>query len=126
MKNNAEICHELRWSQKVLVVGKNESKQSQRASILRAHGFQVDIASTLAEAGLLRQQNNYNWVFLDVHSYLPGTVLDFCQQLRDSTPQPRIAFFVGPPTYVSAKWPSEQAIEDKDNEQRRGEAKAAA
>ena len=52
--------------------------------------------------------------------------MDFCEQLRHLTPQPRIAFLVGPPTYVSVKWPSNDMTEDKREVQSTAQLKAAA
>lgn len=126
VKSAAAIMHELRWRQKVLLVGGHEFRQNLRASILRAHGLQVDVARSLADSRSLCQRNTYNWVLLDVHSRLPGEVMDFCEQLRHTAPQQQIAFFVGPPTYVSMKWPSEEITENKGNERRGAELKAAA
>ena len=126
VKSAAAIMHELHWSQKILLVGGSEFRQSLRASILRAHGLQVDVARNLADSRSLWQRYTYDWVFLDVHPHLPGEVMDFCEQLRRASPQQRIAFLVGPPTYVSVKWPSEEITEDKGNERRRADLEAAA
>ncbi len=125
VRSAAVVMHELCWRQKILLVGGHEFKQNLRASILRAHGVQVDVAWNLADGRSLWQRDTYNWVLLDVHSLLPGEVMDFCEQLRRTAPQQRIAFFVGPPTYVSMKWPSEERTEDKGKE-RGAELKAVA
>ena len=126
VKSAAAIMHELRWRQKILLVGGHEFRQSLRASILRAHGLEVDEARSLADSRSLWQRNTYDWVLLDVHSHRPGEVMDFCEQLRRTAPQQRIAFFVGPPAYVSTKWPSEEIAEDKGKEGRAEEHRAAA
>lgn len=126
VKSAAPIMQELRWKQKVLLVGGYEFKQNLRASILRAHGLQVDVARSLADSRSLWQRNNYDWVLLDVFCRLPGEVRDFCEQIRRTAPQQRFAFFVGPPTYISMKWPSEEITEDKGKERREAELKAAA
>jgi CheY-like chemotaxis protein len=115
VKSAAAIMHELRWKQKILLVGGPEFRRSLRASILRAHGLQVDVALGFHDGRSLSQQNAYDWVFLDIRSSLPGEVIDFCEQLRHTAPRPRIAFFVGPPAYVSAKWPSEQLGDEKEH-----------
>ena len=86
----------------------------------------MDVASSLAEGRSLWQRNTYDWVLLDVYSQLPGEVMDFCEELRQAASRPRIAFFVGPPAYVSVKWPSEQVTEEKGTERCRAEFKAAA
>ena len=126
VKSAAAIMHELRWRQKILLVGGQEFRQSLRASILRAHGLEVDEARSLADSRSLWQRNTYDWVLLDVHSHRPGEVMDFCEQLRRTAPQQRIAFFVGPRTCVSVKWPREEITEDKGKERRGAELKAAA
>jgi CheY-like chemotaxis protein len=126
VKSAAAIMHEHFWGQKVLLVGGSESKQTLRASILRAHGLQVDVAPGLADSRSLWQRKTYHWVLLDVGSQLPGQVIDFCEQLRHAAPGQRIAFFVGPPTYVSLKWPGEAMTEYSGKERRATELKAAA
>jgi CheY-like chemotaxis protein len=126
VKSAAAILHELHWGQRILLVGGDQFRQSLRASILRAHALQVDVARILADSRPLWQRHTYDWVFLDVHSRLPGEVMDFCEQLRRMAPRQRIAFFVGPPTYVSTKWPSEEITEDKRKEGRAAELRLAA
>lgn len=122
----ARMVDELRWGQKILLVGGYQFRQSLRASILRAHGLQVHVARTLADSRPLRQRHNYDWVFVDIHSQLPGEVMDFCEQLRLTALRQRIAFFVGPPAYVSAKWPSQEIAEGHTEEERAAEPKVAA
>lgn len=126
VKSAIARAHELRWAQRVLLVGGSEFRQGLRASILRAHGFQVDVARKLADARSLWQPNTYDWVLLDVRSQLPGEAIDFCEQLRHAAPGQRIAFFVGPPTCVSLRWPGEAITEDKGKAQRAAELEAAA
>jgi hypothetical protein len=126
MKRVPALAHELRWGQRILLVGGSEFRQSLRASILRAHGLQVEVACKLAEGRSLCQPNTYDWVLLDVHSRLPGEVIDFCERIEQAAPGQRIAFLVGPPTYVSLKWPGEAVVGDKREEQPPTALKAAA
>jgi len=126
VKRVPAFADELRWRQKVLLVGGSEFKRGLRASILRGHGLQVEMAATLAEGRSLVQPNTFDWVLLDVHSELPGEVIDFCERVGQVAPGGRIAFFVGPPAYVSLKWPGEAIAEDKREEQRATALKAAA
>ena len=126
LKRVPAFAHELRWGQKVLLVGGSKFRQSLLVSIFRAHGLQVDAARTPTEGRSLWQPRIYDWVLLDVHSQLPGEVIDFCEQLRHAAPEQRIAFFVGPPTYVSLQWPVEAITEDNEKKQRPAELKAAA
>ena len=60
VKSAAAIMHELGWRQKILVVGGHESRQSLRASILRAHGLQVDVARSFVDSRSLWQRNTYD------------------------------------------------------------------
>ena len=100
--------------QRVLLVGGSHFKQNLRANILRGHGLQVDVAGTLAEGRSRSQVASYGWILLDAHGQLPGEVINFCKQIEQTTPQPRIAFFVGPPTYVSLRWPGEDIVEESE------------
>jgi response regulator RpfG family c-di-GMP phosphodiesterase len=108
--------HPLRWRQKVLLVGGSESRQSLRASILRAHGLEVYVAEGLTEGRSLCRQNAYDWVVLDTHSLFPGEAIDFCEQLKHAVPRQRIAFFVGAPTYISRKWSDEDVTEHQQKQ----------
>lgn len=84
VKSVPALVYGLRWGRRVLLVGGSEFRQSLRASILRAHGLQVE----LAEGRSLLQPHTFDWVLLDVHSELPGEVIDFCERVghvaRDS------------------------------------------
>jgi len=127
VKSVPALVHGLRRGRRVLLVGGSEFRQSLRARILRAHGLRVEVARELVEGCSLWQPNTYDWVLLDVHSQLPGEVIDFCEQLRRTAPGQRIAFFVGPPTYVSLRWPDEGMVQEKrEEEERAGTLKAAA
>jgi hypothetical protein len=125
-KSAALTNHPFRWRQKVLLVGGSESRQSLRASILRAHGLEVDVAVGVTDSRSLCRQNAYDWVVLDTHSLLPREAIDFCEQLKRAVPRQRIAFFVGAPTFISLKWPDEDVTKDKEQEQRASESKSAA
>jgi len=125
-KRAALTNHPFRWRQKVLLVGGSESRQSLRASILRAHGLEVDVAVGVTDSRSLCRQNAYDWVVLDTHSLLPREAIDFCEQLKRAVPRQRIAFFVGGPTFISLKWPDEDVTKDKEQEQRASESESAA
>jgi len=125
-KSTARAFHGLHCVPKILVVGGEQFRQSLRASVLRAHGLQVDVARSLDDSRRFLQRHTYDWVFVDVHSQRPGEVVDFCERLRHTTPRQRIAFFVGAPTYVSAEWPSEDVTEGKQEDRRATELRAAA
>lgn len=75
------------------------------------------MAATLAAGPALLQSRTFDWVFLDVHSELPGAVMDFCARVARVAPRQRIVFLVGPPAYVSVKWPDEAIAEDKTEKQ---------
>ena len=125
-KSAALTNHPFRWRQKVLLVGGSESRQSLRASILRAHGLEVHVAVGVTDSRSLCRQNAYDWVVLDTHSLLPREAIDFCEQLKRAVPRQRIAFFVGASTFISLKWPDEDVTKDKEQEQRASESKSAA
>jgi response regulator RpfG family c-di-GMP phosphodiesterase len=125
-KSAAATMHKLRWRQKILLAGGSESRQSLRASILRARGLEVDVANGLTNGRALCRQNTYDWVVLDTHSLLPGEAIDFCEQLKRAVPRQRIAFFVGAPTFISLKRPDEDVTKDKEQERRASESKSAA
>lgn len=126
VKSAAVITHELRWRQRVLLVGGQEPRRSLRTSIFRAHGLQVDVACGLAESLPLCQRQAYDWVLLDVRSLFPGEVMNFCEELRHVTPQLRIAFFVGAPSYVSVHWPWPRGAMTEDKQEAQGTAKLEA
>ena len=116
MKSAPALPHELHWGQRIPLVGGSEFRQGLRSSVLRGHGLQVDMAATLAGGPSLLQSRTFDWVLLDTHSELPGRVIDFCERVAHAAPRQRIAFLVGPPAYVSLKWPGEAIAEDKTEE----------
>jgi hypothetical protein len=77
----------------------------------------VHAAADLSEARFLWHPNVYRLIMLDVRRYSPGDALEFCEQIRDVGPHERIAFLVGPPTYLSLTWPGEVVAEDPSSGQ---------
>jgi hypothetical protein len=105
------IPYEFAWRNRILLISESEFRRSLRASVLRGHGFQVEVASGVAEARSRWQPNTYAWMLLDVVHQLPGEVLDFCDQIKREDPRQKIAFLVGPPRFVSLNWPDEAVYE---------------
>jgi len=63
---------------------------------------------------------------LEVHSELPGAVIDFCDRVAHVASGQRVAFLVGRPGYVSLEWPGEAIGKDKREEQNATALKTAA
>jgi DNA-binding NtrC family response regulator len=113
VKPTTTFSYKLSWENRVLLIGGSEFRRSLRASLLRGHGLQVEVAHNLAEGRSLWNPNTYDWILLDIHHEMPGEVLEFCQQLKDADPRQQIVFLVGPPAYVSLSWPDEAIAEDE-------------
>ena len=93
------------------------SKREARANVLRSHGVEVDAADSLQRARVLWKAHRYDLVLLDVRQQFPGEAPQFYEQIRDASPGQRFAFLVGPPLYVSRRWPLELAFEDSSRGQ---------
>jgi ActR/RegA family two-component response regulator len=110
------IPYEFAWRNRILLISESEFRRSLRASVLRGHGFQVEVACSLAEARSRWQPNTYAWMLVDVVHQLPGEVLEFCDQIKRENPRQKIAFLVGPPRFVSLNWPDEAISETEESE----------
>jgi PleD family two-component response regulator len=97
---------------KVLLIDHCQATCEVRASFLRSHGVEVHAAADLSGARFLWHPNVYQLIMLDTRRYSPGDALEFCEQIRSASPHERIAFLVGPPTYLSFTWPGEAIAED--------------
>lgn len=97
---------------KVLLIDRRHVTRELRASVLRSHGVAVHVAEELSTARLLWHPNVYDLVLLDVRRYSPGEVLEFYDQIQDTTPRQRVASLVGPPSYLSPAWPQAAVAED--------------
>jgi CheY-like chemotaxis protein len=102
---------------KVLLIDSCQVSCEARASVLRNHGVEVHAAADLSGARFLWHPNVYRLIMLDVRRYSPGDALEFCEQIREASPHERIAFLVGPPTYLSLTWPGEVVAEDASSGQ---------
>ena len=96
---------------RVLLIDERQATREARANVLRGHGVEVDAADTLQMARVLWQPRRYDLILLDVRRHLPGEALEFYEQIRDASPGQHFAFLVGPPLYVSRRWPLELAFE---------------
>ena len=103
---------------KVLLIDSCQATSRVRASVLRNHGVEVHAAEEISAARFLWQPNIYNLVMLDVRRYSPGETLEFYEQIKQASPRERVAFLVGPPTYLSLTWPGEVIAEDASSEKR--------
>ena len=102
---------------KVLLIDRCQATCEVRASVLRSHGVEVHAAEDLSGARFLWRPNVYRLIILDVRRYSPGDALEFCEQIRDASPHERIAFVVGPPTYISLTWPDESSAGETETHQ---------
>lgn len=94
---------------KVLLVDPYQPTRDARAGVLQDHDIELDTAESLHAARCLWRPKLYDWVLLDVRRYLPGEALAFYEQIRDINPREHVAFFVGPPTYLSRTWPDQSS-----------------
>jgi response regulator RpfG family c-di-GMP phosphodiesterase len=94
---------------KVLLVDPYQPTRDARAGVLRNHDIELDTAESLRAARCLWRPRLYDWVLLDVRGYLPGEALAFYEQIRDKSPGEHVAFFVGPPTYLSRTCPDQSS-----------------
>jgi len=97
---------------KVLLIDGRQATREVRENVLRSHGIEVDAAETLQSARVLWKPHRYDLVLLDVRRQFPGEAIQFYEQIRDASPRQRFAFLVGPPVYLSRRWPLELTFED--------------
>jgi CheY-like chemotaxis protein len=92
---------------KVLLIDPNHFTCDVRIRVLQNHGVEVHEADSLQAARFLWQPNVYDLILLDVRRHLPGEALEFYEQIKTASPKEHFAFLVGPPVYVSRRWPGE-------------------
>lgn len=95
---------------KVLLIDRCQVTREARAAVLRSHGVEVHEAEELSGARFLWHPYVYDLILLDVRRYSPEETLEFYEQIRDASPHQRMAFLVGPPTYLSRTWPTEVTV----------------
>lgn len=83
----------------VLIIDGNEGMQKLRARVLRSRGVHVHTAKSVTEAALLWVPDFFDLVLLDVRER--SKAMEFWRTVRRQHPGQRIAFLVGPPTYLS-------------------------
>ena len=96
----------------VLLIDANRPTREARAAVLRSHGIEVQDAASLRTARFLWQPNVFDLILLDVRRHLPGEALEFYEQIRSASPTEHFAFLVGPPVYLSRRWPGEVTVGD--------------
>ena len=94
---------------KVLLIDASQPTRDVRIRVLQNHGVEVHEADSLQAARYLWRPNMYNLILLDVRRHLPGEALEFYEQIRTASPKEHFAFLVGPPVYLSRRWPGEVA-----------------
>ena len=92
---------------KVLLIDASQPTRDVRIRVLQNHGVEVHEADSLQAARYLWRPNMYNLILLDVRRHLPGEALEFYEQIRTASPKEHFAFLVGPPVYLSRRWPGE-------------------
>jgi CheY-like chemotaxis protein len=97
---------------RVLLIDEKQATREVRENVLRSHGVEVYAADSMQRAHVLWKPRYYDLIMLDVRHQLPGEALQFYEQIRDASPGQRFAFLVGPPVYVSRRWPLEVSFED--------------
>jgi CheY-like chemotaxis protein len=102
---------------RVLLIDPNQPTCDVRASVLRAHGIQVDAANSLQAARSVWQPNLYDLILLDMRRQFPGEALAFYEQIRDKSPRQHFAFLVGPPQYLSVTWPENMMVTEIEPQQ---------
>jgi len=102
----------VRSCKRVLLIDRCQATCEVRAGVLRNQGVEVHAAADLSGARFLWHPNSYQLIMLDTRRYSPGDALEFCEQIKSASPGERIAFLVGPPTYLSFTWPGEVIAED--------------
>ena len=51
------------------------------------------------------------------NGHLPGEASDFYAEIKDASPDERVVFLVGPPTFLSLAWPTEVMAAEKEPQQ---------
>jgi CheY-like chemotaxis protein len=103
--------------QKILLIDRCQATREVRVNVLQSHRVEVHAVQDFSEARVLWQPGLYDYVLLDIRRYQAGDALEWCQQIKDSSPMQRIAFLVGAPAYLSLTWPGEVIAEDASSGQ---------
>jgi CheY-like chemotaxis protein len=96
----------------VLIIDGDETMQKLRARVLRSRGINVHAAKSVTEAALLWVPDFFDLVLLDVRQRSKEAV-EFWRSIRRQHPGQRMAFLVGPPTYLSPTCADEVVTRDK-------------
>jgi len=91
---------------RVLLADSLARARNLRATLMRSHLVDVDLASNIPEALGLWKTNIYH-VVLVAPRETPGAALEFWQEIKRDKPRQRVAFLVGSPAYVSLTWAAE-------------------
>jgi hypothetical protein len=105
-------CRPLLANKKVLLIDRSQATREARAAVLRSHSVEVDEAEEISAAQFLWRPNVYDLVMLDFRRYSPGETLEFYQEVKNRSPRERFVFLLGPPRYLSCRWPGEVTVDD--------------
>jgi CheY-like chemotaxis protein len=103
---------------RILLIDRCQATREVRVNVLQSHGVEVHAVEDFSEARFLWQPRLYDFVLLDVRRYPAGEALEWCEQIKDRSPQQRIIFLVGAPSYLSLTWPGEVVADDASSGQR--------
>lgn len=92
---------------KFLLLDSNSTRRDLRARIMRKLGLDVDCAADGAQARTLWRAAVYHLVLVDLGN-APSTTARFCGELREASPEQRVAFYVSKPPYLTSS-PSPEA-----------------
>ncbi len=84
----------------VLLVDSNERLGQIRARVLRQYGITVATASTVEEARARLKGSAYHLVLVAPRKN-PAKAIQLQREIKRLHPEQRVAFFVGPPKYIS-------------------------
>ena len=84
----------------VLLLDSNQKLREMRARRLRLYGISVHTVGTVEVARARMEWNTYTLVLVAPRKN-PEEVIEFHREIKRLHPTQRVAFFVGPPKYIS-------------------------
>jgi hypothetical protein len=97
---------------KVLLIDRLQATREARAAVLRSHGVEVHEAQDIPAARRLWRPHVYDLVMLDLRKYIPVEALEFYSEVMHQSPHQHFLFLLGPPKYLSRRWPGDNAAGD--------------
>jgi hypothetical protein len=96
---------------KVLLIDSFQATRDVRAAVLRMHAVEVHGAEDIPTARFLWRTNAYDLVMLNLCKYFPAEALEFYGEVMHQSPHQHFLFLLGPPKYLSRRWPDEVTVE---------------